>query len=72
MQDELANQIIEQLRAINQSLKTIVKRLDRIESAVKKSSGDEELVILPREQPPGKPEPARPDFPPIIKSALAS
>ena len=73
MQDELANQMIEQLRAINQSLKAIVKRLDRIESAVKKSSGgDEEFVILPPEQPAGKPEPAAPVFPPIIKSALVS
>ena len=72
MQDELTSQILEQLRAINQSLKTIVKRLDRIESAVKKSGGDEEFVILPRQQPAGKPETAPPEFPPIIKSALAS
>ena len=68
MQDELANQIIEQLRSLNSSLKSIVKRLDRIESTVKKPRDVEELVILPRSQP-SVPEPARrPGGPPIIES----
>lgn len=68
MQDELAKQIIEQLRLINQSLKAVVKRLDRIESSVKKSDDVEELVILPRTQP-SAPAPARqPGAPPIIES----
>ena len=68
MQDELANQMIEQLRSINSSLKSIVKRLDRIELAVKKRDDVEELVILPRSQP-SAPEPARrPAGPPIIES----
>jgi len=68
MQDELANQIIEQLRSINSSLKSIVKRLDRIETAMKKSDDVEELVILPRTQP-SAPEPVRrPGGLPIIES----
>ena len=67
MQDELAAQMIEQLRAINESLKAIVKRLDRIESRMK-SAGDEELVLLPRSAP-SAPAPVRPPgAPPIIES----
>ena len=68
MQDEVASQIVEQLRLIHRSLKAIVKRLDRIESSVKKSDDVKELVILPRTQP-SAPAPARqPGAPPIIES----
>ena len=66
MQDQLATQMIEQLRSINESLKAIVKRLDRMESAMKPAV-DEELVLLPRT--PSAPAPARPPgAPPIIES----
>jgi hypothetical protein len=71
MQDELAAQMIEQLRAINESLKAIVKRLDRMESAMKNAAGDEELVLLPRTAP-STPTPTRPPgSPPIIESRVS-
>jgi len=68
LQDELAAQLIEQLRTINDTLKAIVKRLDRIESTMKTAAGEEELVILPRPaltQPVVAPAPGAP---PIIES----
>jgi len=67
MQDELANHIIEQLRSINDNLKALVKRLDRIEKTIAKTAGEEELVILPRtlSAPPPVPPPGSP---PIIES----
>jgi hypothetical protein len=68
MQDELAAQMIEQLRAINESLKAIMKRLDRIESRMKTAASEEELVLLPRSAPQA-PAPVRPPgAPPIIES----
>ena len=70
MQDELASQMIEQLWLINANLKAIVKRLDRIESAVAKPDDREELVILPRTAPSSQPATPQPEFPPIIKSKL--
>ena len=73
MQDEAVLQIVDQLRAINESLRAIAKRLDRIESAVKKSAGEEELVVLPRAVPtPPAPPPARhPEAPPLIESRVS-
>jgi hypothetical protein len=68
MQDELAVQIVDQLRAMNGSLNAIAKRLDRIELAMKKGGDERELVLLPR-QATSTPAPMPPPgSPPIIKS----
>jgi len=71
MRDELAVQIVEQLRAINASLKAMAKRLDRIESAMQKAAREDELVLLPRQATSTPtPEPP-PGSAPIIKSRVA-
>lgn len=63
MQDDVAAQMLEQFQLIHETLKTIAKRLDRIEKAVK-NTGDEDLVLLPRPEAPQPP----PGTPPDIKS----
>jgi hypothetical protein len=68
VENELAAQLIEQLRTINDSLKAIVKRLDRIESTMKTAVGEEELVLLPRPAVTQPAVPPAPGAPPIIES----
>jgi len=68
MQDALAATMMEQLRAIQESLQAIVKRLERIESTIKNAAGNEELVLLPQSAPPAAAPARPPGAPPIIES----
>ena len=67
MQDEQANQIIQHLTKIEETLQAIADALNRMAPAGKaRRKREEPVVFLPRVEP--TPPPLPPGAPPIIKS----